>query len=66
MRTFKWQNLTTKQQNAARRFSEAEGAPTTSQCAKYLDYIFAYKNGELSAVEFKTQTGHEPVEEWKQ
>jgi hypothetical protein len=58
VKTYKWDQLSKKQQDTARRIAEQTGQQVTaSQAAKYLDYIFAVKRGEISAVEFTKQTG---------
>mgnify|MGYP006959992259 FL=1 len=44
MKQFKWDELTVRQKNAARMFSEAHGTMSVSQCAKYLNYIFFFNN----------------------
>lgn len=64
MKQYKWNDLTVKQKNAARMFSEAHGNMTVSQCAKYLDYIFAFTKGGLTAESFKAKTGHAVSPKW--
>lgn len=57
LRTLKPNALTRNQAQAAKRFSEQHGDMTVSQCAKYLNYIFALKRGEITLEQFKQQTG---------
>jgi hypothetical protein len=59
MRTKRWNDLTPRQKDAARRFAERFGM-TTSQAAKWLDWCFAYRRGEMTALEFVAETGHTP------
>lgn len=65
MKQFKWHELTVRQKNAARMFSEVHGSMTVSQCAKYLNYIFAYTNNRITAEQFKAQTNHAVSDKWK-
>ncbi len=59
LRTLKYADLTRNQAQAAKRFSEQHGNMTVSQSAKYLNYIFALKRGEITLESFKQSTGHD-------
>lgn len=61
LRTLKPNALTRNQAQAAKRFSEQHGDMTVSQCAKYLNYIFALKRGEITPDKFREATGHDPA-----
>lgn len=61
LRTLKYADLTRNQAQAAKRFSEQHGDMTVSQCAKYLEYIFALKRGEITPTKFREATGHNPA-----
>lgn len=61
LRTLKYADLTRNQAQAAKRFSEQHGDMTVSQCAKYLEYIFALKRGEITPDKFREATGHDPA-----
>lgn len=61
LRTLKYADLTRNQAQAAKRFSEQHGDMTVSQCAKYLNYIFALKRGEITPDKFRDATGHDPA-----
>lgn len=56
MRTYKFNELTKRQVDTARRFGEKYGM-TVSQAAKYLDYLFALERGEISKEKFQEVTG---------
>jgi len=58
-----WNNLTTRQQNTARRFrsdlADAGIVTSVSQVAKYLDEVFAWKRGDLTVAQLAERTGWE-------
>lgn len=58
MKTYKWNDLSKRQQEMARNIAEKSGQQVSaSQAAKYLDYIFALKRNEISAESFTKTTG---------
>ena len=58
MKTYKWNDLSKRQQDMARNVAEKSGQQVTaSQAAKYLDYIFALRRGGLGAAQFEKETG---------
>ncbi len=58
MKTYKWNDLSKRQQDMARNVAEKSGQQVTaSQAAKYLDYIFALRRGEMGAAQFEKETG---------
>ena len=58
MKTYKWNDLSKRQQDMARRIAEKSGQKVTaSQAAKYLDYIFAVQRGQMTAAQFTKETG---------
>lgn len=59
METRKWERLTNNQITAAKRFHSKYPSISVSQCGKWLDWLFAYEKGELSDIEFESQTGHQ-------
>jgi transposase-like protein len=65
MPTYKWTDLTTAQQNAARRIhtqlGQAGVAITVSQVAKYFDHTMQFARDEITAAEYAELTGAEFV-----
>lgn len=59
LQTLKPANLTPNQAQAAARFSAQHGNMTVSQAAKWLNYIFALKRGEITLERFQQATGHD-------
>lgn len=59
LQTLKPTELTRNQAQAAKSFSALHGNMTVSQCAKYLNYIFALKRGEITLEQFKQSTGYD-------
>ena len=58
MKTYKWNDLSKRQQDMARNVAEKSGQQVTaSQAAKYLDYIFALRRGEMGKAQFEKETG---------
>lgn len=56
-RTLSWKELSNAQARAAKAFAAQHESMTVSQCAKYLNHIFALKRGEITLEQFKQQTG---------
>lgn len=59
METRKWNRLSTNQIRAAKMFNNKYPSITVSQCGKWLDWLFAYENGQITKEEFKKETGHD-------
>lgn len=57
MKQLRYNDLTPAQAKAAKSFAEEHPTMSVSQCAKYLQYIFAYKRDEITAEQFKKETG---------
>ena len=64
MRKLRFNELSPAQARAAKRFAEKHPEMSVSQAAKYLQYIFAYCNGELTAEQFKEKTGWTVSPDW--
>lgn len=59
LQTLHWKDLSNNQARAAKSFAAQHDAMTVSQCAKYLNHIFALKRGEITPEEFKKSTGYD-------